>query len=57
MSRQDLVKLLMRRDHISKEDANDLIDNCREDLESGNYEAIQEWLALEDDYIFDVLDY
>lgn len=50
-----IVEILMRRDNITKEEARGLILECREELESGNYEAIQEILGLEDDYIFEVL--
>lgn len=45
----------MERDGISKREAEKLIVECREALERGNYEAIQEYLGLEDDYIFDIL--
>ena len=52
----DVVKILMKRDGITKKEAENLIKECRESLENGNYEAIQEYLGLEDDYIFDILD-
>lgn len=50
-----VVEILMRRDGLTEKEAEDLIIECREELESGNYEAIQEVLGLEDDYIFEVL--
>ena len=52
-----VVAILMRRDGLTKAEAQDLVDECREALESGDYEAIQDYLGLEDDYIFDVLGY
>lgn len=52
-----VVKILMERDGLSEQEAKDLIDECREALEEGNPEAIQDYLGLEDDYIFDVLGY
>lgn len=45
----------MERDGMSAEDALELMAECREELENGNYGAMQEFLSLEDDYIFDVL--
>ena len=55
MSRASLVELISKRDHVTKEQANDLINECAEALENGDSEAIQDYLGLEDDYIFDVL--
>ena len=52
-----LVKILMRRDGYTQEEALEIIEECREELESGNPEAIQDVLGLEDDYLFDVLGY
>lgn len=52
-----VVEILMRRDGITREEAEDLIEECREALEEGDTEAMQEYLGLEDDYIFDVLGY
>lgn len=53
----NIVKILMTRDGLTKEEAEDLIEECREALEEGDTEAMQEYLGLEDDYIFDVLGY
>ena len=55
--KKDVVEILMKRDGITKKEAEELIQECAEALENGNYEAIQEYLGLEDDYIFDILDY
>ena len=52
-----LVDILVRRDGISEGDALSLIKDCAEALEDGDIEAMQRYLGLEDDYIFDVLDY
>ena len=52
----DVVKILMKRDGITKKEAEKLIEECREALKDGNYDAIWEYLGLEDDYIFDLLD-
>jgi len=50
-------EILMRRDGMSRKEAHELRLECAEALEEGNYEAIAEYLGLEDDYIFDVLGY
>lgn len=55
MSRIDVVNILVKRDGITRKEANDLIEECAQALEDGNPEAIQDYLGLEDDYIFDVL--
>ena len=50
-------EILMRRDGMSHKEAHELRLECAKALENGNYEAIAEYLGLEDDYIFDVLGY
>lgn len=50
-----VIKILMKRDGISYDEAKDLVMQCREALESGDNEAIQDYLGLEDDYIFDII--
>lgn len=52
-----VVKILMERDGLTEKEAKDLVNECREALEEGNLEAIQDYLGLEDDYIFDILEY
>ena len=52
-----LVKILMRRDGLSKEEAIEMIQECREELESGNWDAIADCLGLEDDYLFDIMEF
>ena len=50
-----VVEILMRRDNITQEEAEQLVAECADALEQGDMEAIQDYLGLEDDYIFDVL--
>ena len=52
----NIVQILMRRDGNTEEEARKRILECREALENGDDEAIQDYLGLEDDYIFDILD-
>lgn len=47
--------ILMERDGITAEEADELIQECRQSLNEGNYCAINEYLGLEDDYIFDLI--
>lgn len=54
---EKIINILMKRDNIDREDAKDLINECVEELENGNHEAISDVLGLEGDYIFDVLGY
>lgn len=53
--KESVIEILMKRDKISKQEAKRLIAECLDALEEGNDEAIQEYLGLEDDYIFDIL--
>ena len=53
----NVVNILMKRDGISRKEAVELVLECREALENGDCEAIQDYLGLEDDYIFDILGY
>ena len=48
-------RILMQRDNLTSKEADDLISECREALENGDYSAMQDYLGLEDDYLFDVL--
>ena len=52
-----VVDILMQRDNISRNEAVELVLECREALENGDCEAIHDYLGLEDDYIFDILGY
>ena len=48
-------KILMERDGLTLEEAREQIEDCVEALENGDYYAIEDYLGLEDDYIFDIL--
>lgn len=52
---KELIQILMKRDGISKEEAKEMIAECREALMEGDSYAIEDILGLEDDYIFDIL--
>lgn len=60
----DIVELLMRRDHISREEAVEMLFTCREDInravEEGRYSEVDDIimndLGLEPDYLYDILD-
>ena len=49
------LEILMKRDDLTEKEAKDLMAECREELENGNYNAMSEVLGLEDDYIFDLI--
>ena len=58
MAKQKITKverILMNRDGLTLEEAREQITECREALESGDSYAIEDYLGLEDDYIFDIL--
>ena len=62
---EEIIQILMRRDHLSREEALDLYDECQEaiwealrknrctidDLE----EILEDYLALEPDYLMEFL--
>ena len=50
-----VVEILMNRDGISRVEAKEMIAECREALLNGDEYAIEDYLGLEDDYIFDIL--
>jgi len=50
-----VVRILMRRDGLTEEEALELIEECREELEAGNEYATEDILGLEPDYMLDVL--
>jgi hypothetical protein len=58
---ESIVQVLMRRDNMSKEEAKDLVRQCKLDLQErlSNGEMpediCQEWFGLEPDYIFELL--
>lgn len=48
-------EILKRRDGLTDKEADDLMSECREALYNGDFDAIQDYLGLEDDYIFDLI--
>lgn len=54
-SREEIIKILMERDGNTEQEAKMRILECIDALESGNDNAIQEYLGLEDDYIFGLI--
>ena len=56
-----IVEVLMRRDGMSRKEAQDLVEEARKDLNQrlaeGEYpfEICEEWFGLEPDYIVDLV--
>lgn len=50
-----VIRILMERDGLTEEEAMELILETREALMNGDFEAMADYLGLEDDYIFDVI--
>lgn len=48
-------KILMERDGLTAEEAKAQMAECREALWNGDFDAIGDYLGLEDDYIFDLI--
>lgn len=48
-------RVLMERDGLTSEEADDLMAETREALLDGDWNAIEDYLGLEDDYIFDLI--
>ena len=48
-------RILMERDGISASEAKEMMREAREALMNGDYEAMSDYLGLEDDYVFDLL--
>ena len=48
-------KILMERDGLTSKEADERIKECRQALFQGDWEAIGDYLGLEDDYIFDLI--
>lgn len=51
----ETMKILMERDGLTEAEAKEQMDECREALMDGDFEAIGDYLGLEDDYIFDLI--
>lgn len=50
-----VVRILMERDGLSRREAEKMVAETADMLESGDWDAIGDYLGLEDDYLFDVL--
>lgn len=50
-----LERILMNRDGLTLEEAREQVEDCREALNNGDWDAIEDYLGLEDDYIFDII--
>lgn len=51
----DTQRILMERDGLTAEEAKEQMDEAREALMNGDFEAMVDYLGLEDDYIFDLI--
>lgn len=51
----ETMRILMERDGLTKAEARAQMEECRETLCNGDFEAMADYLGLEDDYIFDLL--
>ena len=52
-----LVSIMMRRDGMERDDAEDLLQDARAAVEDGEdpEEILQDYFGLEPDYVFDLL--
>ena len=51
----DTMRILMERDGLTEDEAREQMNECREALNNGDWDAIEDYLGLEDDYIFDLI--
>ncbi len=53
----EIVRILMRRDGMERDDAEDLLQDAREAVEDGEdpEEILADWFGLEPDYVFDLI--
>lgn len=51
-----VIKILIKRDKMTYNEAKDLVLQCQSALLSGDENAILDYLGLENDYLEDVLD-
>ncbi len=49
------IKILMKRDKISYDEAQDLVKMCQTALKSGEKDAISDYLGLDDSYKKDIM--
>ena len=50
-----VIKILMKRDKMSYDEAQDLVKMCQTALKSGEKDAISDYLGLDDNYKKDVM--
>ena len=57
MARSQLKRILMRRDRLSEDEADDLINEAKERVAAGEDpdDILHDEFGLEPDYIFDIL--
>ena len=55
MAMNEVLRILMERDGLSEDEAREEIGECVDALCNRDFEAINDYLGLEDDYIFDLL--
>lgn len=53
--RNPVVQILMNRDGLTESEAKERVEECRRALNDGEFSAIEDYLCLEDDYIFDII--
>ena len=46
-----VIKILMKRDGLTEEEAREMVEECMEELYEGNEYALEDVLGLEPDYI------
>ena len=51
----DTMRILMERDGLTEDEAREQMNECKEALYNGDWDAIGDYLGLEDDYIFDLI--
>ena len=51
----EVVEILMRRDGLTKEEAEEIVQETREAIAEGNFDALADYCGLEDDYIFSII--
>lgn len=60
---QEIISILIRRDHLSENEARNLVEDCMEEVETaiagGRYieaeDIFMDWLGLEPDYLINLL--
>ncbi len=57
LGEESLKEVLMRRDRLTAEEADNMIEGARQDVREGAdpEEVLADWFGLEPDYVFDLL--